>query len=216
MRLIAKAGLVGVIAAGAVMASAMKPATTPPPGALPFYDTRDFTPRWSEVEHRVGSFDLVDQTNRAFRDKDLDGKIHVASFLFASCPSVCPTLVQRLKPVQKAVLDQDDVVMVSYTVTPLTDTPEVLAEFGRLRNIDPEKWRLLTGSLDEISRVIRTSYFADDARAVNGETGSRLLHTEKVLLVDRKRRLRGLYNGTNAFEMERLIEDIETLRKEAG
>ena len=184
------------------------------PGTLPYYDSRDFTPRWKSIEHRVAPFRLVDQTNRPLTEKDLDGKIHVASFLFAQCPNLCPTLVQKLKPVQEAIRGRSDVMMVSYTLTPLTDTPSVLAEFGRLRGIDPAHWRLLTGDLSEIQRVMRDSYFADDIRPLDGEAQSRLLHTEKVLLVDRDRRLRGIYNGTDAFEMERLVEDITTLDRE--
>ncbi len=186
-----------------------------PAGTLPYYDSRDFTPRWAPVSHRVGPFRLIDQQNRSITERDLDGRIHVASFLFAECPNLCPTLVQKLKPVQEAIRGRDDVVMVSYSVTPLTDTPKVLADFGRLRGIDPARWRLLTGELSEIQGVIRGSYFADDLRPIEGEPQSRILHTEKVLLVDRGRRLRGIYNGTNAFEMERLVEDIETLRRES-
>jgi len=186
----------------------------PSAGSLPYYDSRDFTPHWTSVSHRVGPFHLVDQANRKVTEQDLEGRIHVASFLFAECPNLCPTLVQKLKPVQEAIRGRDDVVMVSYSVTPLTDTPDVLAGFGRRRGIDPKHWRLLTGDLREIHRVISDSYFADDLRPIDGEPQSRLLHTEKVLLVDRDRRLRGIYNGTNAFEMEPLVEDIEALRRE--
>ena len=182
--------------------------------ALPYYDSREFTPRWTRVGHRVAPFHLIDQENRALTEKDLDGKIHVASFLFAQCPSLCPTLVERLKPVQEAIRGHPGVIMVSYTVTPLTDTPAVLGDFGHLRGIDPERWRLATGELGEIRRVIRDSYFADDDRPITGVPQSRLLHSEKVLLVDGERHLRGIYNGTNAFEMERLVEDIATLRTE--
>ncbi len=189
-------------------------ATAPSPSALPYYDSRDFTPRWSEVSHQVAPFQLVDQENQPLTERDLEGRIHVASFLFVQCPNLCPTLVHRLKPVQEAIRDQTDVLMVSYSVTPLIDTPEALAEFGRARGIDPAHWRLATGELSEIRRVIGGSYFADDERPFDGVAQSRLLHTEKVLLVDRHRRLRGIYNGTNAFEMERLVEDIATLRAE--
>lgn len=181
--------------------------------ALPYYDSRDFTPHWAQVEHRVAPFHLVDQRNQPMRETDLDGRIHVASFLFTTCPSVCPVLVEKLKPVQGAIREWRDVIMVSYSVTPLTDTPAVLAEFGRSRGIDPNRWRLLTGGLSEVKAVLRDSYFADDDRPIGGEPQSRLLHTEKVLLVDRDRRLRGIYNGTDAFEMQRLVEDIEALRQ---
>jgi len=205
--------LIAAVAMGAAIAYPLTRATPVAPAALPYYESRDFTPRWSEVEHRLGSFDLVDQENRRFSSRDLEGKIHVASFLFTSCPSICPTLVQGLKPVQAAIRGRSDVVMVSYSVTPLTDTPAVLAEFGRLRGIDPAAWRLATGDPALIRRVIRDSYFADDERGAVDGSQSRLIHTEKVILVDGNGRLRGLYNGTHAFEMERLIEDIEVLRR---
>lgn len=206
--------LIAAVAAGAAAAFPFTRPDPTSPASLPFYESRDFTPRWSEVEHRVARFELVDQENRRFTERDLDGKIHVASFLFTSCPGVCPTLVTRLKPVQAAIRGLEDVVMVSYSVTPLTDTPAVLAEFGRLRGIDPGTWRLATGDLAEIQQVIRGSYFADDDRGAPDGSESRLIHTEKVILADRHGRLRGLYNGTHAFEMERLIEDIEALRRE--
>jgi len=181
---------------------------------VPYYDTRDFTPRWSPVSHRVASFSFIDQNDRIFGDRDLEGKIHVASFIFTSCPAICPTLVGRLKPVQDAMRGAKDVTMVSFSVTPMTDTPSVLAEFGALRGIDPSVWHLLTGDPREIERVMKDSYFANDDRTLGDPGGDRLLHSEKVLLVDRDRRLRGIYNGTSAFEMERLIEDIDALRKE--
>lgn len=204
--------LIAAAAAGAAFTYPLTRSEEAAHTTLPFYESRDFTPRWSKVEHRVAPFRLVDQENRAFTERDLDGKIHVASFLFTSCPGVCPTLVARLKPVQAALRGRQDVVMVSYSVTPLTDTPAVLTEFGRLRGIDPGTWRLATGDLAEIQRVIRGSYFADDERGGGEGMESRLIHTEKVILVDARRRLRGIYNGTHAFEMERLIEDIEALR----
>lgn len=205
--------LLAVITAGAAFAYPLARPAAPPSTSLPFYEDRAFTPRWTEVDHVVAPFRLVDQESRPFTEHDLDGKIHIASFLFTSCPSLCPTLVQRLKSVQAAVKGLDDVVMVSYSVTPLTDTPAVLAEFGKLRGIDPRTWRLATGDLNEIQRVIRDAYFADDDRGSAPGGESRLIHTEKVILVDGKRRLRGIYNGTHAFEMERLIEDIEALRR---
>jgi protein SCO1/2 len=83
----------------------------------------------------------------------------------------------------------------------------VLAEFGRLRGIDPRRWLLLTGDAAQIRRLAKQSYFADDARG-----GDALLHTEKLLLVDARSRLRGVYNGSQPFDVERLIADIGALR----
>jgi protein SCO1/2 len=201
----------GGAAALALGIGARQPAPAPDPAALPWYDGPDFTPRWEAGTHRVGSFRLVSQETREVTEADLDGRIHVASFLFTTCASVCPTLVARLRRVQEAARAWPDVLLVSYSVTPALDTPEVLAEFGRLRGIEPARWRLLTGDPATIVRLARESYFATDERDGGGE---RLVHSEKVLLVDRARRLRGLYDGTRAFEVERLVEDIARLRAE--
>jgi protein SCO1/2 len=106
-----------------------------------------------------------------------------------------------------AARGRDDVLMVSFSVTPRIDTPAALSAFGAARGVDARRWRLLTtldGSADPIERVMRESYFASDDRG-------RLLHTERVVLVDAAGRLRGVYNGTQRFEMERLVEDVDAL-----
>ena len=181
---------------------------------LPYYETADLTPHWSPVGHRVQPFQLVTQSGTPLRETDLDGRIHVASFIFTRCPNVCPTLVSRLQRVQDAAREWPDVRLVSYSVTPALDTPGVLAAFARIHAIDAERWWLTTGDRATVKRLARESYFADDARTEAGGPSDALLHTEKLLLVDGARRLRGAYNGSLPFEIERLLEDIRTLRKE--
>jgi protein SCO1/2 len=179
---------------------------------LPYYDSPELTPRWRPVSHRVASFDLRAQTGARVTDAELRGRIHVASFVFTSCPSLCPTLVGRLRRVQAAAANWPDVRLVSFSVAPAADTPEVLAEFGRQRGIDPGRWLLLTGDAAQIRRLARESYFADDSRG----GAQALLHTEKLLLVDAESRLRGVYNGSQPFDVERLIADIAALRGAAA
>jgi protein SCO1/2 len=213
------------LAAAALGLSLARPALTgraPAVGeALPYYSDATLTPSWNPAPHTVGAFALVDQTGATFTESSLTGRIHVASFLFTTCPSLCPALVTRLRKVQDAIAvpsasPQDaaavDVLLVSYSVTPRLDTPEVLAEFGAARGIDPRRWKLLTGgeqATRQIERLMRESYFASDDRG-------KLLHTERVVLVDTRGRLRGVYNGTQPFDMERLIEDIAVLRSAVG
>jgi protein SCO1/2 len=207
------AAVITYVAVSAVANPAAPALATSEPSALPYFGEATLTPHWQPVEHRVGRFDLVDQSGARVDERDLDGVIHVASFMFTRCPSLCPTLVQRLLPVQEAARAWTDVMLVSYSVTPETDTPEALAEFGRARGIDSSRWRLLTGDAAQIARLARESYFADDRRELPGvAAGPALLHTEKVALVDKQRRVRGVYNGTQAFEIERLLEDIRGLR----
>ena len=180
---------------------------------LPYYDDPDFTPHWTAVMHRLGEFSLTTQTGRQVSQADLAGRIHVASFMFTSCPSLCPTLVRELKRVQDATAGVPGLTIVSYSVTPGSDTPARLAEFGREHGIDASRWMLLTGEPSTIASLARRSYFADDPRLVHEATGAgdQLLHTEKLLLVDEAGRLRGVYNGTMPFDVNRLIDDIRTL-----
>jgi protein SCO1/2 len=178
---------------------------------LPYYDGRDFTPRWSATSHRLGAFSLLSQTGAAFTDRDLAGRVHVASFIYTRCSAICPTLVANLRRVDRAVADSA-LRFVAYSVTPDLDPPGVLADFGREHSLDPARWTLVTGDKSQIYRLARESYFADDdrIRATIAEPGA-FLHTEKVVLVDRDGRLRGVYDATQSFDMDKLIEDATRL-----
>ena len=121
---------------------------------------------------------------------------------------------QSLTRVQ-AALDEPGVVIVSYSVTPELDSPQVLAAFGRERGIDPARWKLVTGDRNQIYSLARDTYFANDDRLRATLTdASAVLHTEKLVLVDRQEQLRGVYNGTQPFEIDYLIEDAQTLLSE--
>ena len=184
-----------------------------PGEGLPFYDSAEFTPRWSDtIEHTIGDFSLVTQTGDAITQDDLRGRLHVASFIFTNCDVICPTLVTQLSKVQAAVANRDNVLLVSYSVTPRNDSVTVLNKFGADRGIDPEHWKLVTGDASTIYRLARDSYFVDDGRLDESQTTAELfLHTEKVLLVDENGRLRGVYNGSLPFEIKKLLADIELL-----
>jgi protein SCO1/2 len=184
-----------------------------PGDGLPFYDNADFTPRWSNtVKHTIGDFSLVTQTGAAITRDDLRGRLHVASFIFTSCDVICPTLVTQLSKVQAAVAHRDNVLLISYSVAPRNDSVAVLNKFGTDRGIAPEHWKLVTGDASTIYRLARDSYFSDDGRLDENQTTAELfLHTEKVLLVDENGRLRGVYNGSLPFEIEKLLADIELL-----
>ena len=179
--------------------------------ALPYYESSDFTPQWTGSAHRVGAFQLTSQTGAPFTDRDLAGRVHVASFIYTRCSAICPSLVSNLKRVHAAI-DDPQVVIVSYSVTPDLDPPSVLAAFGRERGVDPGRWKLVTGDRDQIYRLARDTYFASDERlrATLADDGA-FLHTEKLVLVDREGKLRGVYDGTQPFEIDHLIDDARSL-----
>lgn len=188
---------------------------------LPYYADRTFSPHWSldatgadhsVVRHVLADTPFLDQRGRPVTPASLAGQAHVASFIFTTCASICPPLVSSLKRVQA----QANIPMVSYSIDPSTDTVEVLAQFGRDRGIDPARWALLTGTPDGVRRIARDLYFADDDGLRDIVPEGVFLHSEKVLLVDADGRLRGVYNGTQAFEIDKLLADIATLQAVTG
>ena len=205
-RIILFAGIMTALAAG-LMSGAM---TTAP--GLPFYDSADFTPRWTRTSvHQVADFSLVTQNGATITRNDVMGKVHVASFIYTRCAGVCPAMVTQLKKVQAAIAGRN-AVLVSYSVSPQDDTPESLTVFGKVRGIDANQWKLVTGDAEQIYELARTSYFADDGRLEVGKAATeQFLHTEKALLVDREGRLRGVYNATVPHDIEKLIADLAML-----
>lgn len=184
---------------------------------LPFYDSADLSPRWTRtVDHQVADFNLVTQNGSPITRADLLGRVHVASFIYTHCAGVCPSMVTQLKKVQAAIAARQDAVLVSYSVAPNQDTPETLTEFAGLRGIDGTAWKLVTGDAEQIYRLARTSYFADDGRLdPSAPAAEQFLHTEKALLVDRDGHLRGVYNATLPHEIAKLITDLQTLLGDA-
>jgi len=184
-----------------------------PGDGLPYYGSAEFTPQWGHaIDHTIGDFSLLTQTGDTITRDDLRGLLHVASFIFTSCNVICPTLVTQLSKVQTAIANRDNVLLVSYSVAPRNDSVAVLHKFGADRNIDPDHWKLVTGDEQTIYRLARDSYFADDGRLDSSQTSTEVfLHTEKVLLVDENGRIRGVYNGSLPFEIEKLLADIELL-----
>jgi protein SCO1/2 len=193
--------------------TALVSACAPSPGTneLPFFNSSALTPEWSGLgDHRVAAFTLTDQRGSRFDSDALTAKIYVASFIYTSCAGICPPMVSNLLKVQEAVRDDAGVALVSFSVTPETDTPASLSHFGEMRGVLPDKWHLLTGERETIYRLARESYFAERGDDVSS---SSFLHTENFLLVDGLGRIRGVYNGTRAFDVEKLIEDIHVLRQ---
>ena len=180
-------------------------------GVLPYYEDPTFSPRWSPVSHRVAAFSLPTQNGTRVSGLALRGHPYVASFIYTQCAAVCPLVVRQLSRVQTAIAGSAARI-VSFSVTPDTDTPARLAQFGRERGIDPRSWSLVTGSKKAIYTLARTSYFADDSRVgLAPDDEAAFLHTEKLLLVDGDGHLRGVYNGTQPHAVDQLIADFGRL-----
>ncbi len=186
---------------------------------LPYYDTPDFTPVWlsnndADNIHRISNFSFTDQDGKQVNGSELDGNIHVANFFFTTCPGICPSMTKNLIKIQNEFAAADDIKLVSYSVMPWIDSVSNLKNYEKTFDIENGMWYLLTGSTSEIYELARKSYFAEEKAGYNSDS-TEFLHTEHVLLVDRKGHIRGIYNGTLALDAERLIEDIRTLKNES-
>lgn len=188
--------------------------------SLPFYNTPEFTPQFfnseeeadKKITHAISPFSFKDQNGKLITDKDIEGKVHVANFIFTSCGSICPVLTKHMKLVQDAFKTNPDVVILSYSVTPWIDSVPVLYKYAKENQIISPNWHLLTGEKGKIYNLARKSYFAEEDLGFTKDS-TNFLHTEHVLLIDRKKRIRGIYNGTLELENEQLIKDIQLLIK---
>ena len=188
--------------------------------SLPFINKPDFTPEWIEKNdpayssiHRIPAFSFTNQNGETITEKTVDGKIYVTDFIFTRCGSICPKMTNNMGLLQATFKKNDNVLFLSHSVTPDMDSVPVLKKYAEEKGIISGKWHFLTGKETEIYDLAKKQYFAGDTIGYY-QTGNEFLHTENFILVDKLRRIRGVYNGTLPLEMERLADDINTLLKE--
>jgi len=176
---------------------------------LPYFNTPDFAPSWEsnadklEGFHKIPSFSFKNQLGNDITNKTLEGSIYVANFFFTSCPNICLQLTSNMRELQELYADDDSIKLLSHTVMPSVDTIEILKEYGELQNIDPKKWYLVTGEKEKIYDLARDAYFADDLYKQTNDK-NRFVHTENLMLVDKKGHIRGVYKGTQPEEIKRI------------
>ena len=189
--------------------------------ALPFFNVPDWTPEWINKEdsgytkiHSIPAFSFKNQEGVDITEANVEGKIYVANFFYTKCRGICPKMITNMSLLQEAFKNDSIILLLSHTVTPEIDSVAVLKKYAILNKVDSKKWHLLTGGKNEIYALAKQQYFAGDSVGYY-QTGNEFLHTENFILVDQKRRIRGVYNGTLLLEIDRIKEDIQTLKLEA-
>ena len=160
--------------------------------------------------HSIADFKLVNQNGDTITQNTYANKIYVADFFFTTCPSICPVMTANLAEVQDEFKDDNEVLLLSHSVTPEIDSVAQLKKYAVEKGVIDQKWNLVTGDKKQIYELARKSYLAvmDD-----GDGGAYdMIHTENFMLIDKERRIRGYYDGTNKEEVEKLIRDIEILK----
>ncbi len=193
---------------------ALKPEKT-----LPIYNPSDVNPelvdstvQYISKYHTVGDFSFVNQNGKTITQKDYEGKIYVADFFFTTCGSICPKMTTNLVDIQKAIINNPKVMLLSHTVFPETDSVPALKAYAVKYGVNDKKWNLVTGDKKEIYTMARKSYLAVKLGEPNQLYD--MVHTENFVLVDAKRRVRGFYDGTNKEDIEKLISDINFLSQD--
>ncbi|MHB1147683.1 MAG: SCO family protein [Lutibacter sp.] len=191
-----------------------------PEKKLPIFNPADVNPKLVDKSvinitrnHKVADFNLINQNGEIVTQEDYKDKIYVADFFFTRCMTICPVMTNNMGKLQEVFKNDDDIKFLSHSVTPEMDSIPILKEYAVKKGVIDTKWNITTGDKKHIYELARKSYFAvlDE-----GDGGLQdFIHTENFILVDKKRQIRGFYDGTDSADIERLILDIKILQNES-
>lgn len=186
---------------------------------LKIYNPIDVNPKLVDISvkhiqrnHAIADFQLINQNGDTITNNDYKDKIYVADFFFTRCQTICIKMAYNMSELQEKYKDDDEIMFLSHSVTPVMDSVPVLREYANLKGVINGKWNVTTGTKPHIYDLARKSYFAVLDEGDGGE--SDFIHTEQFVLIDKERRIRGYYNGTEKEDMEKLMSDIKILKRE--
>jgi len=166
--------------------------------------------RYVKKYHRINDFSLLNQNGNNITQDNYKNKIYVADFFFTTCPDICPIMTGNMVYLQENLKDTN-VMLASFSVTPEVDNVDVLKKYSIEKGVDDSKWNLMTGEKKQIYDLARKSYLV--AKATPDGNNHAMIHTENFVLVDKEKRIRGYYDGTNIEDMDKLLDDIQILIK---
>ena len=183
---------------------------------LPIFNPTDFNSKLVDKSvrkisknHTVRDFNLINQNGANITSEDYQNKIYVVDFFFTRCPSICPIMTDNMLQIQQNFIKNNDIMLLSISVTPELDNVEVLKNYAVEKGVIDAKWNITTGSKKHIYELARKSYFAVLEQGDGGLQD--FIHTPNFILVDKKKQIRGIYDGTEEKEISRIIDDINIL-----
>lgn len=160
--------------------------------------------------HTIADFALTNQNGDTIDQTAYTNKIYVADFFFTTCPTICPIMTKNMVEIQGSILEDDDIMLLSHSVTPQIDSVPRLKAYAQEKGVIDSKWNLVTGDKKQIYELARKSYLAVKSDGDGGPYD--MIHTENFILVDKEKRIRGFYDGTNKEDVEKLLRDIRILK----
>lgn len=174
------------------------------------YELVDSTIQHQKKYHHIADFSLINQNGDTITQEFYKDKIYVADFFFTTCQTICPIMTDHMYDIQKQTISDPEVLLLSHSVTPDIDSVAQLKRYAKKKLVNSSKWNLVTGNKKQIYELARKSYLAVK-NAGNGGPFD-MIHTENFMLIDKRRQIRGFYDGTDSEEIERLLEDIKALK----
>lgn len=178
--------------------------------AMVNFELVDSTLQHVKKYHTIADFALTNQNGKLVTQKDYENKIYIADFFFTTCPTICPIMTKNMAGIQDKILNDENVMLLSHSVTPDIDSVPQLKKYALEKGVKDRKWNLVTGDKQQIYELARKSYMAVKTDGDGGPYD--MIHTENFILIDKERRIRGFYDGTDSEEMEKLLSDLEILK----
>ena len=190
-----------------------------PTAVLPVYQPAMVTPelvdesiQYVKKYHTIAPFSMTNHNGESITEKDYENTIYVADFFFTTCPSICPIMTKNMYTLQQKLSPYPDVKLLSFSVTPEIDSVAQLKRYALENKVNDSRWNLVTGNKKEIYQLARKSYLVVKE---DGDGGPHdMIHTENFVLVDKQKRIRGYYDGTQATAMDDILHDIVILIQE--
>lgn len=172
----------------------------------------DTTVQYVRKYHKIADFELLNQNGDTITQNTYKDKIYVADFFFTTCLTICPIMTGHMLEIQERLKEDPEVLLLSHSVIPVADSVPQLKKYALEKGVNDDKWNLVTGDKKQIYELARKSYLATKTDGDGGPYD--MIHTENFILVDKEKRIRGFYDGTDAEAIENLLNDIETLKAE--
>ncbi len=187
---------------------------------LPILGYKEAKTEWKDgkeqtdtLYHTIPAFSFVNQDNKTVTEADFKDKIYVVDFFFTSCPTICPKMKQQLLRVYEKFDKNNKILLLSHSIDTKNDTVAVLKDYAARMKVKSPKWQFVTGKKENIYKMAQEYLAAaqEDKDADGGYT-----HSGYLALIDTKKHIRGLYDGTKPESVDKLLLDIEKLEKEEG
>lgn len=162
------------------------------------------------IYQTIPAINYINQYGDSITNKKLDGNIYVADFFFTTCPSICPIMQRNMLSVYNAFKNTDGFKIISYTIDPQYDSVSVLKKYADKLGISGNTWWLLNGGKDQTYKIAKSYLVSVQDKNPAGQ----YIHDGYFILIDKQKRIRGTYDGTDPKQVDQLIADIKTLKEE--